>query len=235
MPSFLEALKSQVGRKILTGVTGIGLIIFIIFHIYTNLQVFGDVHAFNEAAYALEELGWLLYFLEALLAVAFLLHAYVGISIWWQRRKARPEGYEKYQSKGGPSHMSWASRSMIFTGVVLLVFLVIHLDTFKFANVERIPLPSGAEARDLKGLVISTFQQPLYAFGYTAVMILLGFHLGHGFWSAFTSLTVKHNRYSAIIYTVGIIFAILLAVGFLFIPLYIYFGGGCEAALIQCQ
>ncbi|MEL7833929.1 succinate dehydrogenase cytochrome b subunit [Fodinibius sp. Rm-B-1B1-1] len=235
MPSFLEALKSQVGRKILTGVTGVGLIIFIIFHLLGNLTLFGDVSAFNEYTYALESLGWLLYILEAGLAIAFLLHAYVGISIWWNRRKARPDGYEKYQSKGGPSHQTWAARSMIFTGVVLLVFLVLHIDTFKLGATDMTTLPSGEEARDLKDLVIATFQQPLYAFGYTAVMILLGFHLGHGFWSAFTSLTMKHNQYSALIYTVGIIFAILMAVGFLFIPLYIYFGGGCEAALIQCQ
>lgn len=235
MASFLQALQSQVGRKILTGITGVGLIIFIIFHLATNLQVFGDVHAFNEAAYALESMGWLLYILEAGLAIAFLLHAYVGISIWLRRRRLRPEGYEKYRSKGGPSHITWASRSMIFTGIVLLVFLVIHLDTFKFADPEMVTLPGGEEARDLKALMLATFQQPVYAFGYTGVMILLGFHLGHGFWSAFTSLTMKHNRYSAFIYAVGIVFALLMAAGFLFIPLYIFFGGGCEAALIQCQ
>ena len=231
MPSFLDALKSQVGRKILTGITGIGLIIFIIFHLLGNLTLFGDAQAFNEYTYALESLGWILYVLEAGLAIAFLLHAYVGISIWWNRRKARPEGYEKYQSKGGPSHQTWASKSMIFTGIVLLVFLVIHIDTFKFGATDMVTLPSGEEARDLKDLVIATFQQPIYAFGYTAVMILLGFHLGHGFWSAFTSLTMKHNQYSALIYTVGIIFAILMAVGFLFIPLYIYFTGGTGALI----
>lgn len=232
MPSFLDALKSQVGRKILTAVTGIGLIIFIIFHLVGNLALFGGIHTFNEYTFTLEGLGWFLYILEALLAIAFLLHAYIGISIWWNRRKARPKGYKKYQSKGGPSHITWASRSMIFTGVVLFVFLVIHLDTFKFADTEMITLPGGDEARDLKALVIDTFQDPLYAYGYTAVMILLGFHLGHGFWSAFTSLTMKHNKYSTIIYITGIIFAILMAIGFLFIPLYIYFTGG-QGALIS--
>lgn len=232
MPSFLDALKSQVGRKILTAITGIGLIIFIIFHLIGNLALFGGVHTFNEYTFTLEGLGWFLYVLEALLAIAFLLHAYIGISIWWNRRKARPKGYKKYKSKGEPSHMSWASRSMIFTGIVLLVFLVIHLDTFKFADTEMITLPGGEEARDLKALVIDTFQDPLYAYGYTAVMILLGFHLGHGFWSAFTSLTMKHNKYSEIVYITGIIFAILMAVGFLFIPLYIYFTGG-QGALIS--
>lgn len=231
MPSFLEALKSQVGRKILTGITGIGLIIFIIFHLIGNLSLFGDAQAFNEYTYALESLGWILYVLEAGLAIAFLLHAYIGISIWTNRRKVRPEGYNKYQSKGGPSHQTWAAKSMMFTGLVLLVFLVIHIDTFKFGATDMITV-NGHEMRDLKELVINTFQQPLYAFGYTAVMLLLGLHLGHGFWSAFTSLTMKHNKYSAVIYTIGIIFAILMAAGFLFIPLYIYFAGP-DAALIS--
>lgn len=233
MPSFLKALKSQVGRKILTGITGIGLILFIIGHLIGNLTLFGDAQAFNEYTYALENLGVLLYIVEAGLVIFFLLHAYIGISIWWNRRKARPEGYEEYQTKGGPSHNTWASRSMIFTGIVLLVFLVIHIDTFKFGETEMITLEGiqAQEARDLKTLVIETFMNPWYAFGYTFVMILLGFHLKHGFWSAFTSLTMKHNKYSSVIYAVGIVFAILMAVGFLFIPLYIYFTGG-QGALI---
>ncbi len=234
MPSLLKALKSQVGRKILTGITGIGLMIFIIGHLAGNLTLFGDAQAFNEYTYALESMGVLLYIVEAGLAFFFLLHAYIGISIWWNRRKARPEGYEKYQTKGGPSHQSWASKSMIFTGIVLLVFLVIHIDTFKLGETATV-VNDGTQMRNLQALVVETFQNPIYAFGYTFVMILLGFHLKHGFWSAFTSLTMKHKKYSAVIYTVGIIFAILMAVGFLFIPLYIYFGGGCEAALIQCQ
>ncbi len=225
MPSLLKVLKSQVGRKILTAVTGIGLILFLIGHVLGNLTIFGGEQAFNQYTYVLENLGWILYLLEAIIAIGFLLHAYVGISIWWNRRKARPEGYEKYQSRGGPSHNTWASRSMIFTGIVLFVFLIIHLDTFKFGETATIML-DGNEARDLKALVIEKFQSPLYAFGYTAVMLLLGFHLSHGFWSAFTSLTMKHNRFSGIIYSVGIILAILLAVGFIFIPLYIYFTGG---------
>lgn len=234
MPSLLKALKSQVGRKILTGITGIGLMIFIIGHLAGNLTLFGSADAFNEYTYALESMGVLLYIVEAGLAFFFLLHAYIGISIWWNRRKARPEGYEEYQTKGGPSHQSWASKSMIFTGIVLLVFLVIHIDTFKFGETATV-VNDGTQMRNLQALVVETFQNPIYAFGYTIVMILLGFHLKHGFWSAFTSLTMKHKKYSAVIYTVGIVFAILMAVGFLFIPLYIYFGGGCEAALIQCQ
>ena len=230
MPSITKAFKSQVGRKILTGITGIGLIVFTILHLAGNLTLFGDATAFNEYTYTLESLGWILYILEAGLAICFLLHAYIGISIWWNRRKSRPEGYEKYQSKGGPSHNTWASRSMALTGVILLVFLVLHLITFKFGDTAS-TMVDGTEMRDLKALVINTFQSPWYAFGYTFVMILLGFHLKHGFWSAFTSLTMKHKKYSALIYGIGIFVALLLAAGFLFIPLYIYFTGG-QGALI---
>lgn len=226
MPSFLTALKSQVGRKILTGITGIGLIIFIILHLAGNLTLFGEAEAFNLYTYSLESLGWILYILEAGLAICFLLHAYIGISIWWKRRKNRPEGYEKYQTKGGPSHNTWASRSMALTGVIILVFLVIHLTNFKFADTSMIALSNGETGRNLKALVMESFQNPWYAFGYSFVLILLGVHLKHGFWSAFTSLTMKHKKYSKIIYGIGIIFALLIAIGFLFIPLYIYFTGG---------
>ncbi len=230
MPSFIKALKSQVGRKMLTGITGIGLIIFTIFHLIGNLKIFGDASAFNEYTHFLEGLGWILYTLEIGLAVAFLLHAYIGVSIWWNRRKNRPEGYDKYQGKqpnldNKQDHNDWASRSMIFTGIVLLVFLVIHLKTFKFGDTSPITI-NGEQMRNLKALVIEKFQNPWYTFGYTFVMILLGVHLKHGFWSAFTSLSMKRKKYSAVIYTVGIIFAVLLAVGFLFIPLYIYFTNG---------
>lgn len=230
MPSFLKALESQVGRKLLTGITGVGLIIFIIGHLAANLSIFGADQALNRYTLTLENLGVLLYILEFILAVGFILHAWLGISIWWRRRKARPEGYRKYETRGDPSKQTWAARSMIFTGIVLLVFLVIHLDTFKFGATETIMI-DGEPARDMKALVIEKFQNPLYAFGYTAVMILLGFHLGHGFWSAFTSLTMKRGKMSRTLYVIGIIFALLMAVGFLFIPLYIYFTGG-EGALL---
>ncbi len=231
MPSLLKALQSQVGRKILSSITGIGLIIFLIGHLAGNLTLFGEANAFNAYTFNLESLGWILYIIEFVLVLGFILHAYVGISIWWRRRKNRPEGYEKYESKGGPSHMTWSSKSMIFTGIVLLVFLVIHLDSFKFADTEMTTL-NGEQVRDLKALVMEKFQTPLYAFGYTFVMILLGLHLRHGFWSAFTSLTMRHNKLSGIVYTIGVVFAILLAIGFIFIPLYIYFTGG-QGALIS--
>lgn len=225
MPSFYRALTSQVGRKVLSGATGIGLIIFIIIHLAGNLTLFGSANAFNKYTYSLESWGWMLYVLEAGLALAFILHAAVGISIWLKRRRAKPIKYDNFQSKGGPSHINWSSRSAIFTGIVLLVFLIIHLENFKFGDTQTIVV-GGQQMRDLKALVINTFQSPWYAFGYTFVMIALGFHMADGFWSAVTSLGMKRYRFSDTLYVISIIFAVLMAVGFLFIPLYIYFTSG---------
>lgn len=234
MPSFTEALNSQVGRKFLTGITGLLLVFFIIFHLLGNLAIFGDPNAMNAYSKFLHDFGALLWVARIGLLIAFLLHAWIGISIWWDKKKARPQKYKVYSSKGGPSKQSLSSRSMAFTGVVLLIFIIIHINTFALGETETIAV-AGEQFSDLKTLVLNTFQSPVYAFGYTIVMILLGVHLGHGVWSAFISLTMRSKKTSAVMYTVGVILAILLAVGFLFIPLYIYFGGGCEAALINCN
>lgn len=233
MSRILTALTSQVGRKYLTGLTGVLLMLFVVVHLTGNLAMFGDVHAMNEYSHFLHELGPLLWIARIGLLVIFTVHIYIGISIWLNKRKARPQKYEVYSSKGGPSRQTLSSRSMAFTGVVLLIFIVFHLRTFAFGGPEMIEV-GGVMMKDIKSLVLATFQSPGYAFGYTFVMLLLGVHLGHGFWSAFVSLGFAGKTSTATLYTIGTIYAVVMAVGFLFIPLYIYFGGGCDAALIQC-
>lgn len=234
MTSLLKSLTSQVGRKLLTGITGVALVLFVIVHLIGNLALFGSPEAFNAYTYFLESQGVLLYIAEAGLVLIVLVHTYLGVSIWWGRRKARPHAYAVYSSKGGNSRQNLRSRSMIFTGSVLLAFLVFHVNHFKFGETEMITLSSGVEGRDLKQLVLDSFTNPALAFGYTFVMLLLGVHLGHGVWSAMTSLTMRRPETSKLVYSVGTVVAILLAVGFLFIPLYIYFTGA-QGALIHYQ
>jgi len=227
MPSLIKALNSQVGRKIMTGITGIGLMLFLIGHLVGNLTIFGNSEAFNIYTYTLESLGPLLYVIEAGLAFFFLYHAILGISIWRQKKKARPEGYDTYRSKGGPSHQSLASRSMIISGTVILVFLVFHIWHFKFGPTKTIALETvgASEARDLRALVVTEFQKPLIAFGYIFVLALAILHLAHGAWSAFTSLGMKHGETSRKVQIGAYIFAIVLMLGFIFIPLYIFLTG----------
>lgn len=225
-PSFWEAMTSPVGRKITTGATGLGWVIFIILHLIGNLGYFSPGNTFNEYSHFLLSLGPLLWFLEGLLLLGLILHVAMGIDIYLRKKRSRQHGYKEYKSMGRPSLQTPSSRSMIFTGIVILGFLFIHVGHFKFeigVEGEYLTSVAGVEMRDLKRLMTETFQNPWFAFGYPIVMILLGFHLRHGIWSAFQSLGTMNRRLTPIIYGVGTVLAILLAIGFLFIPLYIYF------------
>ncbi len=229
-PSFFA---SPVGKKILTGITGLGLTIFVLVHMSGNLTLlFRGRDAYNAYSHFLISLGPLLYAIELGLAAFFIIHAVLGVRIFIGKRMARSSDYYLYRSAGAPSLQSFSSRSMIVTGSVLLVFLVIHLASFKFgpggpgnADPAYLTTVDGVEMRDLAKLVIEKFQNPLYAFGYTAVMVLLGFHLRHGVWSALQSLGAMRPRWTPLIYGLGGFLALLIAVGFIVVPLWIYFGG----------
>ena len=110
---------------------------------------------------------------------------------------------------------------MIVTGLGLGSFLVWHLLTFKFGIRYTVP---GSEMRDLARLVIEKFQQPLYAFGYVGVMVFLASHLRHGIWSALQSLGALNATVRPIVYGASLILAIGIALGFVVLPLSIYFG-----------
>ncbi|MEX0684692.1 MAG: succinate dehydrogenase cytochrome b subunit [Balneolales bacterium] len=233
MSKVTDIFKSPVGRKLLTGITGLALTLFVIGHLMGNLTLFLGADAFNQYASFLHELGWLIYLVEAGLIIFFGFHIYMGISIWLRKRTARPVKYEKYASRGGKSKQTFSSQTMIITGLVLLVFTVVHVNTFKFGagwagEPEYTTVVDGQEMRDLNKLVFEVFQNEFYVIGYVGVMILLGFHLRHGIWSAFQSLGTINNKLSLMIYTAGSILAILIALGFLVLPIWVYFTGGAQ-------
>ncbi|RMH82772.1 MAG: succinate dehydrogenase [Calditrichaeota bacterium] len=223
---FQEFAGSSVGKKVVMALSGLFLVLFVIIHMLGNLSFLAGPETFNAYSHKLISLGPLLYVIEIILLLAFLFHAYYGIVVSAGNRRARPQKYAGLKSAGDPSKKSISSVTMIYTGIILLIFLIIHLKTFKFGpNVEDgyVMELHGEKIRDLHRLVLEKFSHPEYAFGYIAVMLLLGFHLRHGFWSAFQSLGANHPRYSPLIYTVGVILAVLLAVGFIAVPLLTYF------------
>lgn len=211
---------------------GLFLILFLIFHLIENLLLFNpDPKAYNSYADFLVSLGPLLYVLELILLAGFLFHIIYGIIVWWEDRKARPIGYAVTKSKGYPSRKSISSMTMFYTGLVIFAFLIFHIITFKYGPGIKegySMMVDGKEVRDLYRLVKEAFMNPLIAFGYVVVFVLLGFHLRHAFWSAFQSLGAAHPRYTPIIYKIGVILAILISVGFISIPIWIYFSGGAR-------
>ncbi|MBC8145252.1 MAG: succinate dehydrogenase cytochrome b subunit [bacterium] len=217
------------GRKLLTGITGVLLVGFLFAHLSGNLALIGNSpDAFNRYTEFLHGFGFMLIAVEILLGLVILLHAYLGISIAIRRRKARAQGYEVYKSRGGASRQSLSSRTMAITGTVLLIFLVVHIVQFRFGpNITQgfITTLDGKQARDLQRLVIETFQNIWWVVFYVGATLLLGFHLRHGIWSMIQSLGLMKPRLSNLIYALAFVIGALLAIGFLILPVWIYMRG----------
>jgi succinate dehydrogenase / fumarate reductase cytochrome b subunit len=218
---------TSVGKKIVSGVTGLASCGFIVAHLAGNLLLLVGADPFNEYTHFLSTLahGFFLPVAEVGLVVLFLTHAAAGIRVALDKRGARPQKNVKVGNAGGPSQKTLASRTMVITGVVLFIFLLGHVYQFRLGPAQAegyTTMLDGHEARDLYRLVIETFKDPVPVAVYSLVMLLLGFHLRHGFWSAFQSLGANNPKYMPWITTIGLVFAIVMAIGFLMIPIYIY-------------
>lgn len=222
MPSFLKTYWSSVGKKVLMALTGLAMVIFLIEHLSANLLLYSsNPEPYNEYSHFLLSLGSIIIIAEFILIAILLLHVMAAIFVTLGNWAARPKGYAKVKSAGPPSKKNLASTTMIYTGIIIFAFLVLHIMTFKFGTWYN--SASNPEVRDLHRLVVEVFQIPVYVIGYVAVMILIGFHLYHGFWSAFQSLGVNHPKYTPIINALGVIVALVVAVGFLGVPIWMYF------------
>jgi len=230
MASLRTIAWSSVARKLINGITGLGLCCFIIIHLAGNLTLLtGNARAFNAYSHFLLSTGILIYAAEIGLLGFFLFHALAGVTVWWGKLKARPEPYHFTVAAGRPSRKTISSRTMIYTGAIMLVFTVLHLITFKYGPGVKegyVMEIDGVAVRDLYRLSIEVFSKLGYVIWYVGAMALLGFHLRHGAWSGFQSLGVNHPRYTPIIYGIALLFALVMAIGFLAIPIIIYLRGG---------
>jgi succinate dehydrogenase / fumarate reductase cytochrome b subunit len=203
MPSTF--LSSPIGKKMGMALTGLILYGFLVGHLTGNLLLLKDDGGRSFNAYSDFLINHpLLIPAEIFLVVVFALHLFLAISVTRDNRRARPVGYQTTQSVGG---RSFASHTMIYSGVVILVFLVLHLKTFKYGD-----KPSG-----LYDLVLATFQQTGYLIWYAVAMLVLGFHLWHAFHSAFQTLSIRSDK----IKSLGLVLCLFLALGFGFLPVYV--------------
>ncbi|GBC76426.1 hypothetical protein HRbin07_00627 [bacterium HR07] len=214
--------QSSVAKKFLNAVTGIGLGLFVIVHLSENLLLLtGNPADYNRWAHFLFSFGPLLTLAELGLAAFFLVHIGSALMVYWDKLKARPQGYSIYRSAGWTSRQTLSSQTMIYTGLVLLAFVIWHVITFRFGPYYTVVI-DGVEMRDLHKLVVEVFSNPINVALYVAVMVFLGFHLRHGFWSALQSLGAYHPRWTPVWYTGGAVVALALALGFIVIPVWVY-------------
>ncbi|MBI3929561.1 MAG: succinate dehydrogenase cytochrome b subunit [Armatimonadetes bacterium] len=227
MLNLAAALQSTVGRKLVMGLTGFVWFGYLLAHLSGNLLLFVGRDAFNGYAQFLTHTllhGAAVWIFDALLVVTLLAHVWTGVGIWWRKNESRPSGYELVADAGGPSKKSWASQSMAYTGILILAFIAWHVIAFKFGENEKFPHYelAGEQVRDVYSIVVTAFQDPITMGIYVFIMLLIGIHLSHGVWSAFQSLGLNNSRFMPLLTAIGAFFAVVLAAGFLVLPMIVF-------------
>src|SRR6185437_11603612 len=211
-------LSSSVGTKIIIGLSGLFLVLYLLIHVGGNLLVFFGPRVFNTYAYNMEVRNPTLPILEILILIGFLIHIFKTIAMYLGNKAARPVGYVKKERAGYTSRKSFASSTMIFGGLWIIVFLLIHVKAFRFSP--EIEWPGGG--RDLYQQEMAVFASPLMTAFYIVSMLVVGSHLWHGFASAFQSLGLSHPRLGRRLMVVGKVLAVLIAGAFIVIAVWAY-------------
>jgi len=224
---FSKTILTSLGKKFFMALSGLALSGFIVVHLAGNIALlYPDKDPFNKYAHFLENLGGLLYFAELLLAAIFVIHFIFAVYVQLGNWSARPKRYAAIKNARHTSKKSFASVTMIYTGLMIIVFTILHLLHFKYGEVMMYTTSDGLYVRDLYTLVYQFFSNIWNVIFYITVMILLGFHISHGVWSAFQSLGISGKRFTYYMQKFGYTFAVLMGFGFLFLPIYIYFVSG---------
>ena len=198
---------SSIVRKFIMALSGLFLIVFLITHLVINsLTLASSKDLFNEAAHFMAT-NPIIYAMQYVLALGFIIHIGMGIKLTIQNKRARSQEYV-YNKMSKNTDLS--SRSMIVSGGLVIVFLALHLRDY-FYQMKFVGLPEGTTDYDL---VVNLFTNPYYTAVYVIAFIVLGIHLNHGFKSAFQSMGANHKKYNPLIKTVSTAYSLVIALGF---------------------
>lgn len=212
-----DRLSSSIGKKVIMALTGLLLIAFLVIHLLNNLFLFLGPELFNENVERLEGIKPLVRVIEIALLALFVLHIFNALKLYFENKKANPI---KYAVDASSKNSTVYSRYMVVTGILILVFLVIHLGTFwrtfNFgAHDINHPYP-------FYYIVQDAFANPIISFFYIIVMIALGFHLNHAFQSSFQTMGWRNKKYLPMIEKIGTAIAVIMTIGFASIPIFFY-------------
>ena len=216
---FQQYLSSSVGTKLLIGVTGLLLFAYLILHLAGNALIFAGADVFNEYSHKLIS-NPLLIPIELGLLLVFLIHIYKTVRMLIANNAARPVRYQKKAYAGHTSRKSFASSTMIASGLIVLVFVLIHVKQFKYGVYYQ--TVSASPIRDLYRTEIEVFQNPLWVAFYVFSTIVVGLHLRHGIASGFQSIGADHPLYTRRLTAIGMVMAIIIGGGLGLIPIVIY-------------
>lgn len=219
---FAKLLSSTIGRKLLMALTGLFLILFLVVHLIGNLQLLKEDNgeAFNVYA-AFMTSNPLIVTISYVNYACILIHIIWALLLTTRNRSARgSQGYAVVKNSS-----PWTSRNMGILGTFILIFLVIHLRGFWYEmHWGGIPTATydGVEVKNLFATVDNAYANPWYVGVYVFSMLILAFHLWHGFASAFQTLGFNHLKYNYLIAFVGKAFAIIVPALFALIPIWMY-------------
>ncbi len=226
MSNFLTA---SIGRKFIMSISGLFLMMFICVHLGINLLLIFDDSGdlFNMGAHFMAT-NPMIKVMEPVLGLGFMVHIIWSLILTIKNRQARPVSYAKTDQSDSST---WASRNMFVLGSLIFVFLVLHIMHFFWKiKVTGDPLLEhvmvhGVEMENAYALVATLFKtSAVYCIVYVLGGILLGLHLGHGFWSSFQTIGFANKIWLKRLKVIGVVFAFIIAIGFSIIPLYFLFG-----------
>jgi len=227
-----ELFVSSIGKKLVMGLTGISLLLFLIVHAGINACIFADLsifnaedngEMFNKAAHFMGSTV-VIRIMEIGLFAGIVLHIVQGYLLEVQNRQSRGVGYAKPMGNDGSK---WYSRSMALLGTLILLFLIIHLGHFwvsaRFTHAGLEPvIYNGVLMHDMFGLMKVTFSELWIVIVYVLGCVALYFHLMHGFASAFRTLGVSNKKYLVLLNSLGAGYSLIICVVFVLMPLAIY-------------
>ena len=184
--------QSSLGKKYVMAVTGLGLYGFVVIHLLGNLQVFLGEAAINEYAHALKSNAAILWGARLGLLTIVALHITAALQLAAANRRARPIGYEINKPVGS----TFAQRTILVSGLVLLSFILFHLSHFTIGivNSDYLTYRDAAGHHDVRRMMIEGFSNPIAAIFYVVAMGLLMLHLSHGISSLFQSLGLRSKK-----------------------------------------
>lgn len=204
-------------------ISGLPLVLFACVHMIGNLQIFIGPEAINRYAHFLQSTGELLWVSRISLFIFVMAHICTSVTLTLENYRARPQAYKVREAVGA----SWASRTMIWTGLAIAAYVVYHIlhftaGTLGPSQMELIDPQSGYH--DVYRMVVMGFEDPVNAVGYILMMGMLCFHLSHGVGALFSSLGLKNQVYECRIKRLAQIVASVLFVGYSAVPLSILLG-----------
>lgn len=227
--SVANLFRSSLGKKFIMAVTGMALFLFVVLHLLGNLQVFLGPEAINRYGNLLQTNVEILWPARIILLILVALHIWAAIQLSAENRAARPQPYAQYEIVAA----SYASRTMLMSGLIILAFIIYHLLHFtvqvrgiNFTGQSFAELEDAKHHHDVFAMMVIGFRSPIVCLFYIVAMFLLFMHLSHGVGAMFQSLGWKSPAYTPMIARFATVASWFLFLGYISIPIAIYMGYG---------